>query len=110
MLWINPGEHEDDDCYFCVNQIRGTKSCDRNKVRYVETPYTHLPVAHSSESPPLNVCEQDTQQSADPMDVDFDMSTELDQPSASSFVPSQQLNDTPKLVTQTRLDNMCRRL
>lgn len=117
VMWFNPGEHDESECYFCVNKT--TEAINKKKV-YNGTLHAHLPVEHRIDSPPTNVYEDVSEQPADAMDIDVDVDNDLDidictdpeQPSASSYVPSHlgAINIGPKLVTQPRLDNMCRRL
>lgn len=120
VMWFNPGNHDENECFFVLTKLL-KESIKKN---YEATLYAHLPVLHHIESPPANVYEDNTEQLEHDMDidvnvdvdgdgdVDFDMCTDPQQPSASSYVPTNvgAINVVPELVTQTRLDNMCRRL
>lgn len=112
MTWFNPGEHKEDNCYFCINFYPGIK---RTLARqYLGTDNAILPVQHNNDSPPLTGPSEGEQTSSqdDPM-IDFDVEMHSDaEPSAStsSYVPPVAVNSDPILITQPVLNNMCRRL
>lgn len=107
-IWINPGVHNPNDCYFCVNKVWGVTPKKRDAVRYNSTKYTALPIEHSPDSPPLNTPEKSIPIAPlDPMDFD-DFSYQ--QPSTSSYVPPREANINIQLISQAQLNNLCREL
>lgn len=115
MFWFNPGEHDQQNCYFCLNYVSGTNTRKKSVLQYVSTQFAMLPILHSEDSPPLNVMENPQQFNPDDDAMDIDNTTEsnipsIDQPSSSSYVPPIQVNTAPILVTPGYLNNMCRRL
>lgn len=116
VTWCNPGQHNEQECYFCVNVFASKlTSIKKDTIEYIGTQHTMLPIAHNTDSPPLNHLDEMEHMSID-MEMDIDMDEELDvatnpeQPSTSSYVPSEQVNLAPRLISQTQLNNMCRRL
>lgn len=93
-----------------MNKIHRLRTTLRDNIAYIATEYTEQPVLHSIDSPPLNVFEEDESQQFDDMDVDLPTGTDFEQPSISSYVPSGQVNDAPKLINQNRLKIYCTRL
>lgn len=70
MLWLNPGEHNAQNCYFCLNFLPGTNTTKKGAVKYIATEHAILPIDHSDSSPPLNV-------SAEPI-PEFDQDDAID--------------------------------
>lgn len=139
MTWNNPGAHNPETCYFCKNIACGVNSVKSGKFDYRATPYVDLPVLHTGFSPPMNVDEllEDEDEDDAPavemrpppviddanagqydMDIDnadvgaIDDITDNVSASTSSYVPPllSEGNIARKLISQPRLNNMCRRL
>lgn len=111
MFWFNPGEHNAQNCYFCLNFVLGTNTPKKGSLQYVPTQYAVLPIEHNENSPALNVIENPIAQ-FDPADdaMEVDDATEQPSTSSASYVPPRQENTAPILVTQAKLNNWCRRL
>lgn len=112
MTWFDPGEHNEADCYFCVNTVRGINSAKRSSMEYLPTQYAILPIEHTKESPVIeSTVEQPHQQSTSDEAMDVDAATiDIQEPSTSEYVPSGDVHTAPVLITQAQLNNMCRRL
>lgn len=119
MTWMNPGNHDPEECYFCVNFVSGTNSPKKGAMQYVETINTVVPVKHNKQSPPLLVLHEDVAHAIDPYlqgagneeAMDIDLESEINQPSTSTeYFPSQSVNTNPILVTQTYLNHMVKKL
>lgn len=114
MTWMNPGEHDANECYFCVNLVNGINSSKKDKIQYIATTNTLLPVEHNKISPPLNAFENPEQQPNDElfMDIDLqDMPSTIEQRSTSSeYVPPRSVHTNPILVNQSYLNHMSRKL
>lgn len=118
MTWVNPGGHNAEECYFCINFVSVTNSPKKGAVKYVATISRVLPVKHHKQSPPLclagaqqaDTVQQDATNEED-MDIDIDLASEIDQPSTpSEYVPPRSINTNPTLVTQQYLNHMVRKL
>lgn len=75
MRWYDPGNHVEQNCYFCVNRSFGHSSGTRHTIKYVATPFSRLPIAHSDERPipePLTdrTCEMENVASDIEMDIE----------------------------------------
>lgn len=120
MKWNNPGDHDDGTCYFCTNTKHHLSTKKGRKIEYTPTPYVELPELHTSSSPPLNVIyeqpnepgdfDMDTGVNVEPnRGVDFDDITDAGpSTSTTSYAPSGRENIGIKLISQARLNNMCR--
>lgn len=113
MTWFNPGNHDEEQCYCCVNYVKGaTTPAKRHKIKYVATINTVLPTKHNKASPPITLPQnQPRQQDVEPMDMDIEPPSEFDQPSTSSeYIPPRSINTNPILVNQMFLNHMARKL
>lgn len=116
MMWINPGAHNEENCYFCVNKKKGINVAKRKALDYVATDYVALPVIHRADSPVVNADDWydqiddqfSVQQQAELMEIVTE--TDVQQPSTSEYVPSVPINTGVRLISQTRFANICRRL
>lgn len=115
--WLNPGEHNEAECYFCVNTVRGANTAKRSLMEYKSTRNTVLPIEHNMHSPPRHVPGEQRQyvDAIAVLDAEFAMEVDLEagteqQPSGSEYVPTEEINTAPVLINQSCLNNMCRRL
>lgn len=110
MTWINPGNHNEEECYFCVNYVSGTNSPKKGAIQYVATINNVFPVPHQKQSPPLCLPQQAAIASdEEALSVDIELDSDIGQQSISSkYVPSAQINSNLILVTQQYLYHMIR--
>lgn len=128
MKWYFPGDHEESDCYFCKNFSFGINTIKSRKFTYQTASNVMLPELRGDNPPPSSIGEQ----SMANMEVDFaegfetspnenvemnlnenvdvEEITDVVSPSTSSFHPTGQSYIGMKLISQPRLNNMCRRL
>lgn len=125
MKWYDPGAHDSNTCYFCINTQSRVNTPRSQNYEYKASPYVEMPVLHTSASPPLNV---GFQQPDEPIDfgMDEDVEMNFDAPaddmetevadftdvaaSTSSYTQNVPVNVGIRLINQARLNNMCRRL
>lgn len=117
MTWNSSSEHNEEECYFCVNFTKGMTTAKNTTTRYVATIATRLPIEHGDASPPLNLpVNQEQQDDADDnMDIDMDMDMDLEssfvqQSTSSEYVPPRSAVTNPILVNQPYLNHMARKL
>lgn len=112
MTWISPGEHDQNECYFCVNFDQGLTTTKKESKTYKATIITILPVKHGDASPPLKMPVNREQQDVadDAMDVDFDVASIARESTSSEYVPPRSANTNPILVNREYLHHMVRKL
>lgn len=127
MKWYDPGDHDPEMCYFCTNVKRHVNQRKSRSVEYRSTPYVDLPVLRNI-AQPLHVDHVQPNVDMD-IDVDIDAGIPVDAgmlvdadipvgfedvsdvtPSGSSYVPTGQGYIGMKLISQARLNNICRKL
>lgn len=96
MIWREPTNHHD-DCYFCVVNITGINSANKNKWSYPTLPSAQRPLLHSNES------------SVPHTSSAFEIEQEnYECDSQSDFTASQ--NSDPQLFNQKELSDLIRDL
>lgn len=120
MKWYDPGQHDADSCYFCMNTKHRINTPKGTLTDYEASPYTELPKPHTDTTPPLNfgLGDQPIVDEEGPMDLelgDVDMNVGIEDVSemaatTSSYVPRGADNTAIRLISQPRLNNICRRL
>lgn len=110
MIWKNPGLHNKDKCYFCVNKLTGRNMRTKKYKVYHSVPSTELPLPHSDEIPiPTR---PDTQgasvMESEPMDLDIMPSTSTDDDMAYRQPTSYENVGHPELFSQAELEDFCR--
>lgn len=74
MIWYNPGEHDQNSCYFCVHTEKGANTKKSKNLVYECTPYVELPVLHTGSSPVSNPeLDQEDDVTAGPSHVNVDV-------------------------------------
>lgn len=110
-MWFNPSdEHNELECYYCINFSLGFNAANKDSMTYTATLYVSLPVEHTEITPPMDVPDDIVEQNIeDAMEIDT-IADVPSGPSTSSYVPSHQIPGKVKLITQQYLNNMCRTL
>lgn len=104
MLWSDPGEHVPDQCYVCVNNIKGLNRRKARQHEYKGVPSVQLPLPHS-ENVPVPKRPSPTEQYVAPT---FDTVPES---SYSLYQPPDLLPSCGHIeITQNRLDLIVRQL
>jgi len=98
MIWREQTDHVT-DCYFCITNVQGFSKKNKNKIKYPNLPSAMRPVPHSDE----------VEVPVPPVTFD-ELSTDSD--SSSTEGNKEDYNDdvTPKLMSQSDLDDLVRDL
>lgn len=118
MLWLNPGEHNEQNCYFCVNKVTASHASQRKSFTYVSTDYTELPKPHEpNDTPPKYEEQSGLAEQMDQMEeiehvYEDAPSISLQEAETTSYVPPPGSNipAPPSLVNKSYLNHMCRSL
>lgn len=106
MIWMDSQQHNESECYACLNYIVGTNRKKTGSMIYKETRYVQLPIAHSSAIPvPTRPKTSTTEEDVPPS---FESAGES---GVSEYVPSHLSGQCNHIeVTQNRFDILVRRL
>lgn len=104
IIWMDPGEHNPENCYFCVNKTVGFSSKNLRKMNYVGVPSVEMPVVRErdEDGPPAPKTYSPLTDAAG-----------LSHPSTSSgseYVPSEFVTNAPILMSQMYFNDLVRDL
>ncbi|CAG9787072.1 unnamed protein product [Diatraea saccharalis] len=102
MIWWEPRNHHD-DCYFCMVNITGINSANRDKWSYPTLSSAQKPLTHSDQS--LAPVPSTSSTSFEPENIENE---EEKQDSDSDFTPSQETKPQP--FNQSELNDLIRDL
>lgn len=104
MIWMDPGEHNSENCYFCVNKTYGYSSKLLKKIDYNGVPSVELPVAREEgdEVPPSPKTYSPPTEAAG---ISFPSAS-----SGSEYIPSELMTPTPVLMSQMYFNDLVRDL
>lgn len=109
MIWSDPGQHNNANCYVCTNTVRALNQRTSSTFLYTAVPSAQLPTYYE---------EGDTApKRPSPSDISttnpfvFEIESFLSPPeSGTEYIPSGAADTTPRPLTQTQLNNLVRKL
>lgn len=104
MVWMDPGEHNPQNCYFCVNETFGYSSKNLRKIDYKGVPSVEMPVIRERDEevpPPPRTYSPPT----DVVGLRFPLPS-----SDPDFVPTEIESSRPILMSQLYFNDLVRDL